>query len=295
MFKSLIALFSKKNATSNTGPVTDNNFVAGSTQMRLPQEDLPAKNVDLEAKDPLALTPAEERAEEQWLVTHARANASFDKSHSQRQERPNVKPDWELENEERAARHARMQAPYNMTLNEFKAKILPALCRFPFMPNDVSQLREGDAKRLWLASQPITDASTWEEKYAARDAKDALFDWHPTVHETCRALRRNYETLRKAKAAGFLEVQAIVGRCACLRSISRKEFDIDAALAAFDVENAAAPLLPLADSACARLESPRVCDVMLITVEPPRPGDDPDFTAWMKQLFRERDERKDDV
>ena len=110
--------------------------------------------------------------------------------------------------------------------------------------------------------------------------------YHPTALKVCSMLRANYELLCKAKAAGFAEVRVITRRCTCFNRLDGQEVSIEDSLAAFDDGSATVPVLPPAASACARLESPRVCAVWLQPIEPPREGDNPEFSAWLKEHLR---------
>ncbi len=196
------------------------------------------------------------------------------------------KPFWQVQNEEHEVRQRILTSPYGLRLEEFTGVILPALCRFPFAPR-TSILNAETVKNLWLASEPFS-ATDWETKSAASDAKDALWQFHPVVLETCRVLRRNYEDLRRAKAAGCDEVKVVARKnCACLRSLDGKYLKVDEALAAFDVSSHGAWDLPLIEGCCANSEDPRICDVSVIAIAPLTTGDDPEFAAWLSDVLRE--------
>jgi len=277
---------------------------AESTPMRRwAEEELAAELASLESNPNAPLTkevayrvtdymvqhylPADaERTQARWQEARKRLHARVDESIAEHQANPDAKPAWQKENEAREARDAQLRAPYRMSRDEFMTRIMPALCRFPFMPAP-SQVHPLDASNLWRASFPITADSTWPEKYEARDAKDALIGrGYNTALEVCSNLRANYELLRKAKAAGFAEVRVLTGRCKCFERLGGQDVSIADALAAFDDGSATVPLLPPAESACARLESPRVCHVNLFPLETPREGDDPEFAAWLKEHLR---------
>lgn len=195
------------------------------------------------------------------------------------------KPLWQAKNEEREVRQRILHAPYGLQLEEFIGVLLPALCRFPFAP-EPSMLNLEALKNLWLASAPFSE-SDWETKCAARDAKDALWRFHPVVLETCNVLRRNYEDLWRAKAAGCDEVKVVARKnCGCLRSLNGEYLKIDEALAAFDVSSNGAWVLPMIEGCGANCEDPRICDVSVIAIEPLAKGDDPELAAWLRDVLR---------
>ena len=299
MLKSLFGLLFRRRGT-------DSPSAESSPMKRWSNEELAAQKASLEANDPTApitkedayrvtdhlvqryLPADDERTEAQWQDARTRLHARVDKAFREHQANPDAKPAWQAENEAQEALDSQLRAPYRMSLDEFTARMLPALCRFPFMPA-LSQILPDDATYLWRATLPVTDASTWPEKYEAREARDALVGrYHPTVLEVCRMLRGNYELLRKANVAGFTEVRA-VSMCnrACVPQLDGEDISIADALAAFD-GSATAPLLPSPQCACARLERPSVCPVILSPLGPLREGDDPEFAAWLKDHLRSR-------
>jgi hypothetical protein len=195
------------------------------------------------------------------------------------------KPLWQVQNEEQEVRQRILTTPFGLPLEEFTGVLLPALCRFPFAPGS-SMLNSETVKNLWLASAPFSETD-WETKYASRDAKDALWQFHPVVLETCSVIRRNYEDLRRAKAAGCVEIKVVARKnCACLRSLDGEYLKVDEALAAFDVSSNGAWVLPMIEGCCANSEDPRICDVSVIAIAPLTTGDDPEFAEWLRDMLR---------
>src|SRR5207253_5890695 len=97
----------------------------------------------------------------------------------------------------------------------------------------------------------------------------------------------NFEMLCKARDTGCKEVKVVLSdRCRCYRWLDGSYLKVPEALEAFYGKNVATPLLPPADSECGHYESPRICDIYLIPIEPPEASDYPEFDAWMKQILR---------
>jgi hypothetical protein len=198
------------------------------------------------------------------------------------------KPLWQVQNEEQEVRRRILTTPYGLQLEEFIDVLLPALCRFPFAP-EPSMLNPETVKNLWLASAPFCSETDWETKYAASDAKDALWQLHPVVLESCRVLRRNYEDLRRAKAAGCDEVKVVARKsCGCLRTLDGEYLKVDEALGAFEVSSNGAWVLPLVEGSCANNEDPRICDVSVIAIAPLTTDDDTEFAVLLRDMLREK-------
>jgi hypothetical protein len=290
-------MFSKGEALVNT-PAT------GDTPMRRwSSEELAAVKARLEALPPqywtkednyLALDfvvqrylPSDEvRTEAEWQATRARLQEKVD-ANINHKEAPEEALRLTKENERHAECNERLRAPYQVALNEFKSTLLPALSRYPFF-SGVSDFSSGDIKNLWLASSQITESSTWDEKYQVQDAQSVMrIRYHPAVLETCQNLRRNFEALCQARSAGCEEVKVVVkDGCRCYGELDGTYIKVAEALASFYGTPAAGPLLPPAESECGYSESPRLCRIFLIPVEPPNPDDDPEFAAWLKQALR---------
>lgn len=187
---------------------------------------------------------------------------------------------WKIENEERTHRRRLISEPYRMALDEFSRVVVPTMCRFAFVPSQFS-LQPEIIKNLWLASTPCSETD-WELKYAASEATDALWHLHPATLEVCNLLRRNYEVLRRAEVAGCDEVKIVFSsRCDCLSGLDGDYLKIDAAMKAFQ-ESSENWLSLLVRGACVQSDSPRICDVSFITVEPMQVGEDTQFSLWLR-------------
>jgi len=193
---------------------------------------------------------------------------------------------WQVQNEEQEVRQRILTTPYGLQLDEFRSVLLPTLCRFPFVP-EAATLNLEMVKNLWLASAPFCSKADWETKCAASDARDALLRLHPVVLETCCVLRRNYEDLRRAKAAGCSEVKVVARKsCSCLRRLDGQFLNVDQALGGFDAFNSSIWLLPLIEGGCAKAEDPSVCDVSVLAIPPVPTGDDKEFAHKLRLLLR---------
>lgn len=286
------------------GKTADNAPTSGDTPMRRwSSEELAAVKARLEALPPenwtkedtyLALDfviqrylPADEvRTEAEWQATRARLQAKVD-ANLNCKEPPEEALRQTKDNERHAERQERLRAPNPVSINEFTLTLLPALCRYPFTP-DVSDFSPEDIQNLWLASSQITEASTWDDKYQVQDAQSAMrIRYHPAVMETCLNLRRNFEALCRARSAGCEEVKVVVrDGCRCYGELDGTYIKVAWALASFYGTPAAGTLLPPVESECGYNESLKLCHISLIPIEPPNPGDDPEFAAWLKQALQ---------
>lgn len=193
---------------------------------------------------------------------------------------------WQAQNEALETRNRILRMAYDLSLSEFSLAVLPALLKFPFVPKREMQLPE-IVERFWLASTPVTSATDWKVRNAAHDARDQLCGFfHPSVLETCLTLRRNFEYLQQAKAAGYRDVTLVSrARCSCFGSHHDSFLNIDEALLGFeDVKGGW--ILILSQCGCAQTEDPRLCDVSMLVVQPPEPADCPDFTAWLNEVLK---------
>ncbi|WP_322092528.1 hypothetical protein [Paraburkholderia bannensis] len=187
-----------------------------------------------------------------------------------------------------AERQQALLVPYEMTLGEFSAVILPVLCRFPFMPAQSSTIPKEEVKLLWRASTDTNPTSTWVDNDAISDAADALHEYHPVVLKACSVLRRNYGILKRAEQSGLKTVQILVDeRCGCMEGLDDEERDVGLLLSAYEQGADGAALLPPVDCPCLSLDSPRFCRLHLLVIEPLRVGINPEFTKWMEDRFRE--------
>lgn len=226
-------------------------------------------------------------SESEWQAARARLRGKVDANLEEIAMGSKDRPLWELQNEEYEARQRVLSAPYGMQLKEFSEIIVPVMSRFPFAPS-LTALNSEVVKNLWLATAPVWADVDWESKYAARDAKDALCGrFHPAILESCCMLRRTYEDLRRAKAAGCIEVKALARRrCGCLSTVDGKYMTTDAALDAFDVTTDGDWLKQLVDGRCAQDEDPRMCDISFNAIEPLTTGEGPEFAAWLRDVLR---------
>lgn len=286
------------------GTAADNTSESGDVPMcRWSSEELAIVKARLEALPPQSWTkedhylaldfvvqrylPADEvRTEAEWQATRARLQAKVD-ANLNRKETPEEALRRTKDNERHAERCERLRAPNPVSLNEFTSTLLPVLSRYPFAP-DVSDFSPEDIQNLWLASSQITEASTWDQKYQVQEAQSAMkIRYHPAVLETCQNLRRTFEALCRARSAGCEEVKVVVrDGCRCYGELDGTYIKVAEALASFYGTTASGPLLPPAESECGYNESPRLCNISLIPIEPPNPGDDPEFAAWLKQTLR---------
>jgi hypothetical protein len=227
------------------------------------------------------------RTEAQWQEAKTKLRAKVDANIEKAKPRkPDEPGDWELRNAAEARRRELLSTSYFVSREEFDRLILGALARFPFGAG-VKSLSADDAESLWQASATLPASALPADRYKVRDAKNGLVRYHPAMLETCTTLRRNYEVLRRAQTAGCIEVKAIVRQgCACYgAALDGKRVRVDAALAAFESDSTHAPLLPPPQADCCLREDPRLCDVTLLPVMPSGEGDDPEFGAWLEDLF----------
>lgn len=224
------------------------------------------------------------RTEAEWEAAQEKLRAKVD---ANIEEAKNRKPDelanWELRNAAEARRRELLSTSYFVSREDFEQFVLVALARFPFGAG-VKSLPVVDAELLWQASATLPASALPGDRYKVRDARDGLLRYHPAMLETCTALRRNYEILRRAQNARCVEMKAVVQRgCTCYGGIlDGKQLRVDAALAAFEGDSTDAPLLPPPQAACCLREDPRLCDVTLLPVTPPYEGDEPEFGAWLE-------------
>lgn len=290
----------------SNGKAADNASKSGDVPMRRwSAEELATVKARLEALPPQSWTkednylaldfvvqrylPADEvRTEAEWQAARAQLQAKVD-ANINRKETPEDALRRTQDNERHAERQERLRAPNPVSINEFTLTLLPTLSRYPFAP-DVSDFSPEDIQNLWLASSQITKASTWDEKYQVQDAQSALrIRYHPAVLETCQNLRRNFEALCRARSAGCEEVKVVVrDGCRCYGELDGTYIKVAWALASFYFYGtpAAGTLLPPVESECGYNESPKLCHISIIPIEPPNPGDDPEFAEWLKQALQ---------
>lgn len=197
-----------------------------------------------------------------------------------------TKTSWEALNETLEARNRILRTAYGLSLSEFSRVILPALLKFPFVPKREMQTSDV-VQRFWLASIPIASTTDWQVRQASIDAQDALCGhFHPSVLGTCRSLRRNFEYLQQAKAAGYLDVKLVTRpQCSCFSRHQDSSFSVDEALLAFE-ETEGSWVALFSQCGCAQSEDPRLCEVSMLVIEPTPPGDCPDFTPWLNEALK---------
>lgn len=226
--------------------------------------------------------------ETQWKARRAKFQDQIEENIRKAELGISEEPSWIKVNQEIEHRHQQLQSSYFLSKDDFLKIVIPALAKFPFA-SDIEEISQKEANLLWKASASY-DAPL-SERDAIQDAKDALMErFHPSVLDTCTALRGNYEVLRRAANAGCLKVKLIVERgCRCFGDVLDGTHVRTAdALAAFEDSRFETPLLPPYQAACANCEDPRICRVTLLPVEPPNDVDgnfDPNFQAWLDETL----------
>jgi hypothetical protein len=195
-------------------------------------------------------------------------------------------PEWQRLNEVKAERERILRGPYVMSMAEFTGIVLPTVSRFP-LANGLDELSAPDTEALFLATLPHHPD---ELPGAKRDRSDGS-DWLPgkvdrAAIDLCRDFRANYGWLRNAAHAGDIEVRRLsVRSCGCISTTpgSRSIADV---LQAVETGAEDMFIVPPIDAPCAGHDSARVCRISLVAEEPPNPGDDPDFAAYLKAQFQ---------
>lgn len=228
--------------------------------------------------------------ETQWQARRARFQEQIEENIRKTELGISEEPSWIKINREIEHRRQQLLSSYFLSKNDFLKIIIPALAKFPFA-SDIEGVSSKEANLLWKASAIYNADTPLSERYAIQDAKDALMGrFHPSVLDTCTALRRNYEVLRRAANAGCLKVKLIVDRdCRCFGDVlDGTHVQTADALAAFESSRFETPLLPPYQAACANCEVPRICRVTLLPVEPPNDLNgsfNPDFQAWLDETL----------
>ena len=134
-------------------------------------------------------------------------------------------------NSQLAARREVLQYGYALTKEDFTTTLLPILAGISFVPDPDARAWSGQqiAELLYLISD--------SDYHTSKDAQDALMGLCDTmaVANIARALRKQYETLRKAALAGVPVVRAYADRHACekCRALDGKELEVATLLEAF--------------------------------------------------------------
>lgn len=175
---------------------------------------------------------------------------------------------------------------YEMSLADFRRIVMPALERYPFANGLV--VSAGDVENLWRASASIHADSPPASKHARSDAHDRLIGRvGDAVIEAASALRGTYEILRRAHKCGCKDVKLFVShRCGCLNDLlNDRTVSVADLLEGFE---AGAPQIPPPRTPCSVSESPTVCRVSLMPIEPlmSRPSDDSSFSEWLEANLR---------
>lgn len=192
-------------------------------------------------------------------------------------------PPSEFEEINRRYREFREQLhrSYEMPLADFQRVVMPALRRYPFAEG--LAMDAGDTEKLWNASISIGVDSSPERRYARSNARDQLLGrFGPIVIDAAAALRSTYEILRRARNAGSSEVTLIAPlRCGCVHDLLDERTVTVASL--LEALEAGAPQIPPPRTPCTVSESPELCRVSIMPIEPrvPRLGDDADFADWL--------------
>jgi hypothetical protein len=232
----------------------------------------------------------DKRTEEQWQVARAKLHAKIDGNLLRAVQGLTEEPEWKRLNQEIERRRDLLKSSYFLSQAEFEKIIIPALSRFPFAAT-IFELSVSDIDLLWIASGDDLPQIPWEKRYEVQDAKSCLVGrFHPSILETCIALRNNYQVLRRSKNAGCEEVKITVrNECRCFGSvINGVHIKVVDALAAFDTQKADAPLLPPPQAACGKTEDPSICHLSLMPTEPrdtPGVETDEEFQIYLDELL----------
>lgn len=142
-------------------------------------------------------------------------------------------------NRQLAARREVLQNGYALTQEDFTTTILPILAGISFIPDP--EARSWGGQQIAELLYTISDA----DYHTSKDAQDALIGLCDTVAvaHVAKALRTQYETLRKAALAGVPVVRAYADRHACenCRALDGKELEVAMLLEAFTSGNVAFP------------------------------------------------------
>jgi len=231
--------------------------------------------------------PADESlTESQWQEKRAGLHAKVDANIELQRTGQLPVPEWQRLNEVRAERERILRSPYVMSMSEFTNIVLPNVSRFP-LANGLDELAPPDTEALFLATLPHHVDELPEAKRSRGDGGDWLLGKvDRAVIEFCRDFRANYGWLRNAAHAGYLEVRRIsTSSCGCApaRPGSRSIADVLQAIAAGAEDMF---IVPPIGAQCTSYDSARVCRFSLVAEEPPNPGDDPDFAAFLKAQFQ---------
>lgn len=212
----------------------------------------------------------DKRTEEQWQVARAKLHAKIDENLLRAAQGLTEEPEWKRLNQELKRRRDLLDSSYFLSQAEFEKIIIPVLSRFPFAAT-TQELSVSDIDLLWLASGDDLPGIPRDKRDEVRDAKSCLVGrFHPSTLETCIALRNNYQVLRRSQNAGCEEVKITVrNECRCFGSVlDGVHIKVVDALAAFEAQEANAPLLPPPQAACGKTEDPNICHLSLTPVEP---------------------------
>ena len=134
-------------------------------------------------------------------------------------------------NRQIAARRVVLQNGYALTQEDFMTTLLPILAGISFVPDP--EARAWSGKQISELLYSVSDS----DYHTSKDAQDALMGLCDTMAVThiAKALRTQYETLRKAAQAGVPLVRAYTDRHACekCRALEGKELGVAMLLEAF--------------------------------------------------------------
>lgn len=142
-------------------------------------------------------------------------------------------------NRQLAVRREILQSGYVLSQEDFTTTILPTLVGMSFVPNPEGRSWSGQkiAELLYTISDP--------DYHTSKEAQDALLGLCDTmaVADVAKALRKQYETLRKAALADVPLVRACADRHACenCRALDGKDLEVAMLLNTFAAGNVAFP------------------------------------------------------
>lgn len=231
--------------------------------------------------------PADEPlTEDQWQEKRAGLHAKVDANiELQRTGRAPV-PEWQRLNEVRAERERILRSPYVMSMSEFTSVVLPNVSRFP-LASGLDELAAPDTEALFLATLPYHSDELPGAKRDRSDGRDWLIGRvDKTAIDLCRNFRANYGWLRNAAHAGYIEVRRIsASSCGCTPTAASSRSIADV-LQTIEAGAEDMFIVPPIGAQCTSYDSARVCRFSLVAEEPPNPGDDPDFAAFLKAQFQ---------
>lgn len=176
---------------------------------------------------------------------------------------------------------AQLHRSYEMPLADFQRIVMPALRRYPF--GEGLAMDAVDTERLWNASASIRADSSPAASHTRSDARDQLLGRvGSTFLDAAAALRSTYEILRRARNAGCTDLTLIAPlRCGCLHDLlDGRTVTVTDLLGAFE---AGAPHIPPPRTPCTISETPDLCRLSFMPIEPrmSRVGNDEDFADWL--------------